>query len=148
MKRGRRVQRLSTDRLRQVRIDTDYAIDSNSMYETIEKMGDIPLRSEHDNAAYLRDVGTPKDANYIQTNVVRVNGRRQVYIPVFRQLGASTLAGRRNAPGRPEIPQREDDARRDRPPGGHGPVGLRPEVDREPDGGRQSWARSFAHWSS
>src|SRR4029077_12240130 len=31
------------------------------------------------------------DANYIQTNVVRVNGRRQVYIPVFRQLGASTL---------------------------------------------------------
>jgi multidrug efflux pump subunit AcrB len=70
---------------------TDYAIDSNSMYETIEKMGDIPLRSEHDNAAYLRDVGTPKDANYIQTNVVRVNGRRQVYIPVFRQLGASTL---------------------------------------------------------
>ena len=70
---------------------TDYAIDSNSMYETIEKMGDIPLRSEHENAAYLRDVGTPKDANYIQTNVVRVNGRRQVYIPVFRQLGASTL---------------------------------------------------------
>ncbi len=70
---------------------TDYAIDSNSMYETIEKMGDIPLRSEHDNAAYLRDVGTPRDANYIQTNVVRVNGRRQVYIPVFRQLGASTL---------------------------------------------------------
>ena len=70
---------------------TDYAIDSNSMYESIDKMGDIPLRSEHENAAYLRDVGTPKDANYIQTNVVRVNGRRQVYIPVFRQLGASTL---------------------------------------------------------
>ena len=63
------------------------------MYETIEKMGDIPLHNEHDNAAYLRDVGMrlPKDANYIQTNVVRVNGRRQVYIPVFRQLGASTL---------------------------------------------------------
>jgi len=71
--------------------ETDYAIDSNSMYESIEKMGDIPLHSEHENAAYLRDVGTPKDANYIQTNVVRVNGRRQVYIPVFRQLGASTL---------------------------------------------------------
>ena len=54
-------------------------------------MGEVPLRNEHGNAAYLRDVGTPKDANYIQTNVVRVNGRRQVYIPVFRQLGASTL---------------------------------------------------------
>ena len=40
---------------------------------------------------YLRDVAEPKDANFIQTNVVRVNGRRQVYIPVYRQLGMSTL---------------------------------------------------------
>ncbi len=36
-------------------------------------------------------MATPKDANFIQTNVVRVNGKRQVYVPVFRQLGASTL---------------------------------------------------------
>src|SRR5262245_43416333 len=71
--------------------DTDYAIDSNSMFDLVERMGETPLRSEHGNAAYVRDVGTPRDANYIQTNVVRVNGKRQVYIPVFRQLGASTL---------------------------------------------------------
>ena len=70
---------------------TDYAIDSNSMFDVVERMGDIPLRNEHGNAAFLRDVATPKDANFIQTNVVRVNGKRQVYIPVFRQLGASTL---------------------------------------------------------
>ena len=62
-------------------------------------MGDIPLRTEHGNAAFLRDVATPKDATFIQTNVVRVNGRRQVYIPVFRQLGASTLERRRHAQG-------------------------------------------------
>ena len=43
------------------------------------------------NATFLQDVATPKDANFIQTNVVRVNGKREVYIPVFRQLGASTL---------------------------------------------------------
>ena len=54
-------------------------------------MGDIPLRNEPGNATFLRDVATPKDASFIQTNVVRVNGRRQVYIPVFRQLGSSTL---------------------------------------------------------
>ncbi|MBX6313552.1 MAG: efflux RND transporter permease subunit, partial [Isosphaeraceae bacterium] len=70
---------------------TDYAIDSNSMYDLVQRMEDIPLRTEPGNAAYLRDVGEPRDANYIQTNVVRVNGKRQVYIPVFRQLGASTL---------------------------------------------------------
>ena len=53
------------------------------MFETIADMGDIPLRYEIGNAAYLRDVATPKDANYIQTNVVRVNGKREVYIPVY-----------------------------------------------------------------
>ena len=44
--------------------------------------------TEHGNATYLRDVATPKDANFIQTNIVRVNGRRQVYMPVYRQLGS------------------------------------------------------------
>ena len=53
--------------------------------------GRHPAADRAGNAAYLRDVATPKDASFIQTNVVRVNGRRQVYIPVFRQLGASTL---------------------------------------------------------
>ena len=71
--------------------DLDYVIDSNSMYENVADMGDIPVRIEQQNATYLKDVATPKDANYIQTNVVRVNGKREVYIPVFRQLGASTL---------------------------------------------------------
>ena len=71
--------------------DLDYVLDSNSMYQEIRDMGDIPLRYENGRAVYLKDVATPKDANYIQTNVVRVNGKREVYIPVYRQLGASTL---------------------------------------------------------
>jgi multidrug efflux pump subunit AcrB len=71
--------------------DTDYAIDSNSMYDLVEKMGEIPLRTEPGNATFLRDVATPMDTAFIQTNVVRVNGKRQVYIPVYRQLGSSTL---------------------------------------------------------
>lgn len=69
----------------------DYAVESNSMYDFVKKMGAIPLRTEPGNAAYLRDVAAPKDAAFIQTNIVRVNGNRQVYIPVYRQLGSSTL---------------------------------------------------------
>jgi multidrug efflux pump subunit AcrB len=61
------------------------------MFDVVGNMSQIPLRNEHGNAAYLADVATPKDANFIQTNIVRVNGKRQAYIPVFRQLGASTL---------------------------------------------------------
>ena len=41
---------------------------------------------------FLKEVAVPKDAATIQTNVVRVNGRRQVYIPVYRQSGYSTLS--------------------------------------------------------
>src|SRR4029079_1239756 len=36
-------------------------------------------------------VASPQDASLIQTNIVRVNGRKQVYIPVYRQQGSSTL---------------------------------------------------------
>jgi len=69
----------------------DYALDSNSMYELIDRMGDIPVRSDSRGVVFLRDVAVPKDANLVQTNIVRVDGRRQVYIPVYRQQGSSTL---------------------------------------------------------
>ncbi len=70
---------------------TDFIIDSNSMYLDVKEMGGIPLRYESGRTLYLGDVATPMDTSYIQTNVVRVDGRRVVYIPVYRQLGASTL---------------------------------------------------------
>ena len=70
----------------------DYALDSNSMYELVDRMGDIPVKSEDGKTVFLKDVAKPTDAAFIQTNVVRVNGRREVYIPVFRQQGSSTLS--------------------------------------------------------
>jgi multidrug efflux pump subunit AcrB len=72
--------------------NTDYAIDSNSMYDFVERMKDIPLRTKvGTTGSYLGDVAVPTDAAFIQTNIVRVNGAKQVYIPVYRQLGSSTL---------------------------------------------------------
>ncbi len=71
--------------------DLDYAIDSNSMFQVIEHMKDIPLRVQPDKVDFLGDVASPEDAHFIQTNVVRINGKREVYIPVYRQHGASTL---------------------------------------------------------
>ena len=73
---------------------TEYALDSNSMYELVDRMGDIPIKTDPKThkTIFLRDVAVPKDTALVQTNIVRVDGRRQVYIPVFRQQGASTLA--------------------------------------------------------
>ncbi|MBS0260505.1 MAG: efflux RND transporter permease subunit [Planctomycetes bacterium] len=72
----------------------DYAILSNSMYENVKDMGAMPLTAEADSnetARFLRDVAKPSDSAFIQTNIVRVDGRPQVYIPVYRQQGSSTL---------------------------------------------------------
>ena len=69
----------------------DYALDSNSMYEVVDRMGDVPVRADARGVVFLRDVATPKDTSLVQTNIVRVDGRRQVYVPIYRQQGASTL---------------------------------------------------------
>jgi multidrug efflux pump subunit AcrB len=71
--------------------EKDYFVDSNAMFPDVEQMGGIPLRTEHGNRAFVRDVATPTDDSLIQTTIVRVDGRKQVYVPVMRQKGASTL---------------------------------------------------------
>jgi multidrug efflux pump subunit AcrB len=71
--------------------DKDYALSSNSMFNTVERMAEIPISPDPKKFGFLGELATPRDSSFIQTNVVRVNGRRQVYIPVYRQTGASTL---------------------------------------------------------
>ena len=71
--------------------DKDFSLSSNSMFDTVERMKDIPLNSEPGKFEFLRDVADPRDSAFIQTNIVRVDNRKQVYIPVYRQVGASTL---------------------------------------------------------
>ena len=72
--------------------DKDVAISSNSLFEDPEQMTGVPIQPQPGKFGYLGQVAQPKDASFIQTNIVLVNGRRQVYIPVFRQVGASTLS--------------------------------------------------------
>ena len=71
--------------------DRDYFLNSNALFKEVPKMSEIPLRTEHGNRAFLGDVAVPTDDAMIQTTIVRVDGRKQVYIPVMRQKGASTL---------------------------------------------------------
>ncbi|MGH7151708.1 MAG: efflux RND transporter permease subunit [Planctomycetota bacterium] len=71
--------------------DIDYLVLANGMPETVSELDDFPLKVEDGSPVLLRDVGVARDAQQIQTNVVRVNGRRQVYIPIYRQPGENTL---------------------------------------------------------
>lgn len=70
----------------------EFQLDSNAMVSTVEELNDIPIGMRRGNRIYLRDVGRAVDSNSIQTALVRINGKRQVYVPVYRQQGASTLS--------------------------------------------------------
>jgi multidrug efflux pump subunit AcrB len=72
--------------------DTNYALSSNAMFEDVSLMNSIPLRVDGDHVTFLGDVAEPETSSLVQTSMVRVNGRRQTYIPVFRQTGSSTLS--------------------------------------------------------
>jgi multidrug efflux pump subunit AcrB len=70
----------------------DYQLNANGMVRRVEELNDVPIEFRDGRPVYLRDVGSVEDTQQIQTNVVRVDGRRQVYIPVYRQPGANSLA--------------------------------------------------------
>lgn len=73
--------------------DIDYQINANSMAPKVEDLNDFPVQVKANGAPiFVRDVATAEDSAQIQTNVVRINGRRQVYIPIYRQPGANTIA--------------------------------------------------------
>ncbi len=71
--------------------DFDYQIFANSMPRYVEELNDMPIGVRQGAPIMMRDVAEVKDSSQIQTNVVRVNGRRQVYIPIYRQPGANTI---------------------------------------------------------
>ena len=72
--------------------DLDYQVVSNAMPERVRELAAFPIAAGHDGMPILlRDVGRVEDGAAIQTNLVRVDGRRQVYIPIYRQPGANTL---------------------------------------------------------
>lgn len=75
-----------------IKIDNlDYQILSNGLVDRIADMNDFPIRSDNGVPVYVKNVGEAKDANKIQTNIVMVDGKRQVYVPIYRQPGANSI---------------------------------------------------------
>jgi multidrug efflux pump subunit AcrB len=67
--------------------DLDYNIYTNSQVPDIPSINSIPLRTVGQATIKVSDVGIAQDAGQIQTNVVRVDGQRSVYVPVLKQGG-------------------------------------------------------------
>src|SRR6201987_5141798 len=67
----------------------DFNIYTNSQLPTTEEINHLPLKVEGNNQVLVADVGSAQDAQAIQTNIVRVDGQRSVYLPILKQGGDS-----------------------------------------------------------
>src|SRR5262245_11597083 len=68
------------------------ALDTNVLLSEVEDFNDLPIKIGPDTQILLKDIGRAEDSYNIQKSRVRVNGHRQVFVPVYRQQGASSLA--------------------------------------------------------
>ncbi|MGC8529197.1 MAG: efflux RND transporter permease subunit [Leptospirillia bacterium] len=68
-----------------------YNVFVNALLGPVKTINDVPIKVEHGQPVYIKDIGVAKDSYRIQTNPVRVDGRKSVYIPVLKQEGANTV---------------------------------------------------------
>jgi HAE1 family hydrophobic/amphiphilic exporter-1 len=67
----------------------DYNIYTNAQLPTTEEIDRLPLRTVGNGQLLVSDIGQAKDASAIQTNIVRVDGQKSVYLPILKQGGGS-----------------------------------------------------------
>jgi multidrug efflux pump subunit AcrB len=67
----------------------DYNIYTNSMLKGAPDIAQVPLKMVGQSPVRVGDVATPQDSFGLQYNIVRVNGQRGVYLPIFKQGGDS-----------------------------------------------------------
>jgi multidrug efflux pump subunit AcrB len=67
----------------------DYNIYTNSMLKGPEDIAQVPIKTVGQSPVRVGDVATPMDSFGRQYNIVRVDGQRAVYLPIFKQGGDS-----------------------------------------------------------
>jgi HAE1 family hydrophobic/amphiphilic exporter-1 len=71
----------------------DYFVYSNSLVDNMDQLDQVPLKIKGHSWVTVGDVGKAEDAHGIQTNIVRIDGQKSVYIPVLKQGGdTNTIA--------------------------------------------------------
>ena len=71
----------------------DYNVFTNNQFRTVDPIQDVIVKvNQQGNPVRVRDVGTVTDSSDIQTNIVRTDGARAVYLRVNKQPIANTVA--------------------------------------------------------
>ena len=70
----------------------DYNVFTNNQFKTVEPIADVVVKIDaRGNPVRVRDLGTVSDSSDIQTNIVRTDGKRSVYLRVNKQPIANTV---------------------------------------------------------
>ena len=72
--------------------DLTYAIDAQGTIKEVAEFNDIVVTHRDGIPVFIKDIGVASDASAIQTNLVRIDGKEQVYLPIFKRQGANTIA--------------------------------------------------------
>ncbi len=67
----------------------DFNIYANSQFPDAKSMNEMPLKSVGNSSVLVGDIGKAIDSGALQYNIVRIDGQRSVYVPVFKQGGDS-----------------------------------------------------------
>jgi CzcA family heavy metal efflux pump len=70
----------------------DYNVFTNNQFKTVEPINDVIVKLDGlGNPVRVRDLGVVSDSSDIQTNIVRTDGQRSVYLRVNKQPTANTV---------------------------------------------------------
>src|SRR6266849_1302387 len=70
----------------------DYKLNATGRVGKVAARNQIPIRMGNGLPAYVAVAAKVEDSHQIQQNIVHLIGKRQVYIPIYRQPGANTIA--------------------------------------------------------
>ena len=72
--------------------DREYFVELNGSPNHIKEFNQLPIKMVGRTPIFLGDVAPVHDSHTVQTNVVRVNGKRGTYIAIIKHAAASTMA--------------------------------------------------------
>jgi multidrug efflux pump subunit AcrB len=67
----------------------DFNIYANAQFPAVKEMNALPIKTVDGASILVGDIGKAEDSGSLQTNIVRIDGQRSVYVPVLKQGGDS-----------------------------------------------------------
>jgi multidrug efflux pump subunit AcrB len=70
----------------------EYYVELNGSPDHISEFNQLPVKVVGQTPVFLGDVAPVHDSHIVQTNIVRVNGKRGTYLAIIKHAAASTMA--------------------------------------------------------